>query len=510
MYSLSFKNCKTIYPFKLIRPLNKHEIDHKGHFRDVINDIIENNLKLDQVIADKLKRSFLKDIKGHSSWFPCEYCYAKGVKIDINENSKARKKLNDQITFLQEKISQLESLSLTNERKSQIENLKTLKEELGKSMKSLKKKSNILWPSSTMDSTHRSRRSILEIVEKLENGQDLTVDEAKGIKGRSILLDVPQFNFVYDCPAEYMHCVCLGNIKKLVELTFNVGVKRDRVTKRKLSSCAEFNKLMSKIKVVHEFSRRARNLDFSVFKAEEFRNLGLIFFPLVLECIEDGAEERKLWLYIAYMLRSAVIPSTEFEQINIDNVNASCAAFYELFEKLFGKLNCPYNLHVLCSHLFEMRTHGPLTETSAFKFESFYGEMRRSFVTSTISPLKQILKNILLKRTILRHQCKKNVFISNYETSLECNNLVYTYRRKEYTIYKVNEINDNIVSCNKIGLYPAVFTDTPNINFSSVGVFRKGGICSDNINILLTDIGGKVVKVDEYLLTCPNNVLNER
>ena len=73
-----------------------------------------------------------------------------------------------------------------------------------------------------MYSQHRSRNSILEIVEKIENNERLSIDESKGIVGRSLLLDIPDFNFTYDVPAEYLHSGCLGVIKKLVELTFNV------------------------------------------------------------------------------------------------------------------------------------------------------------------------------------------------------------------------------------------------------------------------------------------------
>lgn len=107
------------------------------------------------------------------------------------------------------------------------------------------------------------------------------------------------------------------------------------------------------------------------------------------------------------MLRSSVIPSEEFSTIEISDVHESCFQFYKLFELLFGKQNCSYNLHVFCSHLLEIRTHGPLTETSAFKFEAFYGEMRRSFVPGTISPMKQALQNIMLKRTLTPHSCEK-------------------------------------------------------------------------------------------------------
>ena len=486
-------------------------MDHKKYLTEVIQDITENALRIKQYIADNLKRSEGKDCKCHSAWYACDYCFAKGVKIDVSENSSVVRKLNDQVLLIEEKIQDCESLPEGEDRDSKIQHLRSLKEDLQKTRNSLKRKTNILWPhSTTVNSQHRSRQSILNIVEKIENKENLSIDESKGIMGRSPLLDVPNFNFTYDVPAEYLHSGCLGVTKKLVELTFNVGTARPRITTRKLSTTAKFNKLMSQVKVIKEFPRRARYLDFAVFKGQEFRNLALFFFILILECIEEDARERLLWLNLAYMFRSSVIPSEEFSEVQLSDVTECCETFYKIFEQLFGEQNCTYNIHVFIGHLLEIRTHGPLTETSAFKFESFYGEIRRSFVPNTISPLKQIMKNIFLKRSLENHHCTNNIFLSNYETALESNKYVYCFSSKKYKIYEISEINGNNISCYKIGQYPATFPETPNLNWSKVGVFKKGGKCNEVTNLNPSNIHGKVIVVGKYLLTCPHNIINEK
>lgn len=508
VYSLKFQNCKHIYPYKLVRPLNKYKLDKKKELSDVINDIKENDIRIMQFIADKLKRSEAKDCKCHASWYACEYCYAKGSKIVVSDNVSAKKKIEQQITFVQQQINTFEEDP--NAQEMQKEHLIALSTELKKSLSALNRKSNILWPFSTMGFKNRSRASHLTIVEKIENNEVLSIDQCKGVKGRSVLLNIPNFNFIYDVPAEYLHSGCLGVTKQLCELTFDVGKNRNRNTKRKLSSSAQFNILMLVTKVPKEFPRRARNLDFSVFKGCEYRNLAIFFFPLVIQCIDQHEQERTLWLLLAYMFRSCLIPSVEFAQINLTLVQECSAKFYKLFEEIFGPTNCTYNLHVFVGHLLEIRTHGPLTETSAFKFESFYGEIRRSFVPGTNSPLLQIMKNILLKRNITTHYCKNNISVTNYDTSLECNKLIYCYKNKEYLIYEVNDINDSVMSCNKVGQYPVSFDETPDIPWSTVGVFRKGGVCSENVEINSSEIDGKVINVGKYLITCPTNVLNEK
>ena len=477
----------------------------------MINDICRNDYRISQFIADNLKRSVAKQCQNHASWFPCEYCYCKGTKIEIVPNKKAIDKIHEQQNTVQELLRQCRNQEMTAENVQKIDYLASLEDDLKKSEKSLKKRSNILWPYKQEKSPHRSRASVLEIVEKIENGEELSIDERKGILGRSIFLNLENFNFVYDSPAEYLHSGCLGVIKKMTELTFDVvQKKRSRNSKRKLSSTKDFNKLMSVIKVPREFPRRARNLDFAVFKGQEFRNLAIFYFPLVVETIEINAKERNLWLYQAFMVRAAVIPSVEFQPINLKDIEDICDKFYELFEELMGISNCTYNLHVFCAHLLEIRTHGPLTETSAFKFESFYGEMRRSFVPGTGSPMKQVLRNILMKRILKKHQCRNTISVTNYDTSLECNKLIYTYVNKEYKFYEVSDINNNVFFCHQIGKYPVVFPETPEINWSSVGVFKKGALSNDVTKLRMSDISGKVIKVGNLLLTCPENILNEK
>lgn len=223
-------------------------------------------------------------------------------------------------------------------------------------------------------------------------------------------MGIEDFDFVLDVPVEYMHVLCLGVVKRMVELTFDVGENRKTNVKRKLSKASDFNALMLKIKLVREFPRRARELDLAVMKASELRNIVLFFFPLVIETIQEGEKERIVWLLLVYMVRSCVLPSDEFNPIPLENVSLACERFYKLYEKLYGQINCTYSTHVVGAHFIEIRHHGPLPMTSAFPFESFYGEMRNSFTPGTQSQLKQIFQKILLKRTIGKHSCEKNFF----------------------------------------------------------------------------------------------------
>ena len=511
VYSVKFLNCKHVYPLRVVKPLQKGVIDNTLQLNLVVKDLYANNCKITQYIADSKKRSEGKLSLGHSSWFPCEYCFAKGTRIIINPavKNKEKNQIALQKDIIQEKIDTLKNQGSQNG--SEVRKLKLLEKELTKSEKKLQtRKSHIVWPKSSMNGPPRTREEISEIVLQIENNVPLTSDEAKGIVGRSILFDLPGFNFVTDVPVEYLHCVCLGVIKRSVELTFRVGESRSRITKRKLSLPSQFNSQIANIKVFREFNRRIRDLDFSVYKGQEFRNLLLFFFPLILNCIEPNAKERHMWLNLAYMIRACIVPTKEFQPIPLNVINRCAAAFYSLFQQLFGAINCSYNMHMVGSHLIEIRFHGPLTFTSAYPFESFYGELRNSFVPGTPSCLKQIMSNVFIKRAITNHRCRNEIYISPKNTSMECNNIIYCYEQQTYKIYVVNEIVGNILTCQKQETLECFFPETPSLKWGLVGVFKKGNLLDNPVQIQRKNVKGKVLNVLDYLITCPLNVLLEK
>ena len=482
-FSLKFNHCRNIYPFCIIRPCGKYKYDEQAEIERVLKDINENDIVIDCAVLDKPKRSTVLCEKGHSAKFPCEYCENCAV-THLSQNKKSKKD-----------------------------------NELNKSGKK-----QLTWPSSTMSGTQRTLESIRAIVTEIENNPDILKNDAfcKGIKGKSLLLYQPSFNMIRDVPCEYMHLVCLGVIKRLIENTFKVGENRERLTKRKLTNPQVFNQKIRDIQSTREFGRRCRNLDFSTMKAAEFRNLLLFFFPIVIDCIEDDfPKEKQIWLHLVFMIRACVIPNNEFRNVNDDDVKSACKKFYVLYEKAFGPTNCTYSIHVSGSHLLQVRDNRPLTHKSAFKFESFFAEMKNLFHPGTVSPLKQILQNCFVKRLLEYHTCEKETFYSaekkptpgkKFNPGKENNHLIYTFNEDHmYSMYIIDEIIDkSSFRCKIQGKFKMKIQLTPEYDWSHVGVFKVGAISEELVIVNRKDIAGKVIKVNEFLITCPYNVLHEQ
>ena len=109
------------------------------------------------------------------------------------------------------------------------------------------------------------------------------------------------------------------------------------------------------------------------------------------------------------MIRSCTIPNEEFNNVDRETIFHACELFYNLFYELFGQRNCTYSIHVIASHLLKIRGNVPMTERSAFPFKSFYSEMKKSFKAGTNAPLKQILSNVIMKRSVEYHTCEKPI-----------------------------------------------------------------------------------------------------
>ena len=530
-YSVKFNHCRNIYPIAIIRPCDRYKYDDQAEFKNILQRLNANGIIIDCAIGDNPKRSFFRCAKCFGAKNGCEYCQNCAVsysgslktlniierKFDLQErrilNQIEEIQSNQEIPHDTEQIMELRALLKENEKEK--------KEEIRK-----KCRKQLTWPSSTMEGNLRTVENITAITEEIERNPDIVKSDpefCKGIKGRSLLLDQPAFHIIHDVPCEYMHSTCIGVGKRVVELTFKVGENRERLTNRKLSHPKLFNDIIRLVQLPRECSRRCRSLDFGVMKASEFRNIIIFFFPIVLDCIEDDyQDEKRIWLHLAFMIRACVIPNNEFRNVNKDLVQSACVNFYKLYEHSFGMKNCTYSIHVVISHLLKIRGNMPLTHRSAFKFESFFSEMRELFHPGTVSPLKQILSNCFVKRLLEFHTCEKQTFFSaekkpkpgkKFNPGRENNHLVYVYKEttKATTMYSIIEIiNENEFQCNIQGKFQVNMPLTPEYNWSTVGVYRKGPISEELHVINRKDISGKVIVVQDYLITCPLNVLHEQ
>lgn len=88
---------------------------------------------------------------------------------------------------------------------------------------------------------------------------------------------------------------------------------------------------------------------------------------------------------------------------------------------------------------------------------------------------------------------------------------MYTITNEGHNFYNIISVNaDNTYTCHKQGKFQAVFQEKIKRNWSKVGVYKLGPTCNVPVTIKKSDIAGKFINVDNYLITCPNHILNEQ
>ena len=123
---------------------------------------------------------------------------------------------------------------------------------------------------------------------------------------------------------------------------------------------------------------------------------------------------------------------------------------------------------------------------------------------------KQAFTKVLLKRILSHHCCQIPITYSNRETSLQNDTLIYVWKYNKHNMYKIVDIIDDDLICHIIVKSECTFEDA-DLPWKSVGVFEFVEInYTEFIEIDKNEVTGKVLFVNDYLITCPANILREK
>ena len=359
--SVQFVGCRSIYLVGVFEPFRKRagrNIEDEL-LSSFLQDLNENGLQLRYFIADAPKRSKVQGLVHHKGNYSCNLCTAKKTAGNYT----------------------LDSLD---------------------------------WPLRTLQSLDAAVEAIEE--------DGCTDDEVLlGVRTRSALRDVDNFNLLDQVIVEGMHLIYLGVLKRMLQMSYLQGARRTgRVTFRRVHS-GRLDQVLLSAKGLTQFVRRLRVLDFAVWKALEYRNLVICFWPaIMLTCPEATLE---LWLKTVYIVRSLLLPDVYFAPLE-NALKDRLRDWFTSYQDTFGTTNMTYNTHMF-QHSDLVRRHGPLTATSAVRFEDSYGDLKTCYKPGTPSMGIQMMKNSLIK-VQWEHKCKKTHYLGRKVTSKVDDRFVYT------------------------------------------------------------------------------------
>lgn len=214
-------------------------------------------------------------------------------------------------------------------------------------------------------------------------------------KGDSPLIRLP-INITEIVVLDYMHNICLGVVKKLIEFWVK-GNKEVRLEKTKLQ---KINNELKNLKsyVPAELCRLPRALDdIEYYKATELRTFLLYSGQIVLK----SNIKKKFYshfLLLVYAIRILICDETCCKYNEL--ASQFLKQFVNDYSTLYGSHYISYNVHSLIHLPMFVLHHGPLDNFSCFKYENYLHDIKKS-IKSIKYPLQEIYNRIIEKYKML-------------------------------------------------------------------------------------------------------------
>ncbi|CAN7940292.1 unnamed protein product [Ixodes pacificus] len=169
-----------------------------------------------------------------------------------------------------------------------------------------------------------------------------------GVKGASIFLGLPFFNFASGFVVDYMHAVCSGFVRSTAIMWFK---GRSGQHYHLGSFMSEIDMKLKALLPIWEISRLPRSLkDMQFWKSSEWGSWMLFYSPVVLKRFLPKKYFDN-WLKFVHIMHFLLSRSVLLD--SLPQVKRAMTAFLKEFEALYGQVNITYKTHLLL-HLVDI------------------------------------------------------------------------------------------------------------------------------------------------------------
>lgn len=192
-------------------------------------------------------------------------------------------------------------------------------------------------------------------------------------------------------PNDYMHNVCLGIVRKLLNTWIGGGSLKVRLQHQKVQVISQ--PLLDLRKMIPvEFNRKPRSLEeLQYWKATELRTFLIYVGPIVLkDVVNIAVYENFLAFHFAI---SVLLSDRHIKNLGVALVRNIINVFIDHVKVLYGLEFMVYNVHLLSYICDDVDMFGVLDNFSAFPFENYLGQLKL-LVKASINPLQQIHRRL--------------------------------------------------------------------------------------------------------------------
>ncbi|XP_065652632.1 uncharacterized protein LOC136079889 isoform X1 [Hydra vulgaris] len=188
---------------------------------------------------------------------------------------------------------------------------------------------------------------------------------------------------------DYMHLVCLGVVRRLINLWLN-SPRSSKMSQNTVNTLSD-RFLQIRCYISKEFSRKPRSLsDFRHWKATELRLFLIYTGPVVLK----GFLEPKLYsnfLDLSVAARILLCPILLKNYVGF--ARQLLIYFVQSFGELYGEDQLVYNVHSLIHLADDAVNFGVLDKCSSFKYKNYLGQLKK-LVHRPQKPCSQVVRRI--------------------------------------------------------------------------------------------------------------------
>ncbi|XP_061570030.1 uncharacterized protein LOC133423733 [Cololabis saira] len=190
-----------------------------------------------------------------------------------------------------------------------------------------------------------------------------------GVKGPSILCNLPDFNIIDGCVPDYMHSVLLGVVRSIATLWLNPENNQSPWYIGR--SIEQIDAILTSIKPPCNISRVPRSMkDRKFWKAHEWY-MWMLYYSI--PTLKGILPESYLKHWFKLVMGVSILLGENIAPLQISESEKWLTEFVQEMASLYGTNNVTFNVH-LCLHLPNtVKNWGPLWAQSAFVFESYNG-----------------------------------------------------------------------------------------------------------------------------------------
>ena len=224
--------------------------------------------------------------------------------------------------------------------------------------------------------------------------QATAAHSVKGVKGITVADLLPSFDTVRGTVTDYMHSVCQGVMRQMVDLWFESKHHgEDFYIGQKVKLVDERLQLISPPSEIHRSPRSMSQRHY--WKASEWR--AFIFYSLVV--LQGILPHPFLNHYFLFVYGIYTLLGDSISRSSICLAEVCLTKFVIKIEELYGLSSCKFNVHCLTHLAHCVKDCGPLWATSTFTFESHNHVLISMFHGTQCVP-QQITATFLLRNKI--------------------------------------------------------------------------------------------------------------